>query len=109
MIPGYQVLATRIRVELDDLDRSARRAERAWQAAQRAGSEQDMFIDSAALNLHGFYAGVERLCEAIAQQLDRSLPKGETWHRDLLEQMTLNLPGLRPPVMSAAGMQMLDE
>ena len=54
MIPGYQVLAVRIRTELEDLDRGVRRAERAWQAAQRAGADQDMFVDSAALNLHGF-------------------------------------------------------
>jgi hypothetical protein len=109
MIPGYQVLAARIRDELEDLDRSVWRAERAWQAAQRAGSDQDMFIDSAALNLHGFFAGVERLFEAAALQLDGSLPKGEAWHRDLLDQMTLDLPGIRPPVISVAVMQMLDE
>ena len=41
MIPGYQVLAARLRDELADLDRGVRRAERAWQAAQRAGSDQD--------------------------------------------------------------------
>ena len=109
MIPGYQVLAVRIRAEVEDLDRSLRRAERAWQAARRAGSDQDMFVDSAALNLHGWYAGVERLFEIIALQLDGSLPKGEAWHRDLLGQMTLDLPGLRPPVISAAVAQLLDE
>jgi len=57
MIPGYQVLATRIRAELEGLDRGVRGAERAWQAAQRAGAEQDMFIDSAALNLTVFMPG----------------------------------------------------
>ncbi len=109
MIPGYQVLAVRIRTEVEDLERSVRRAERARQAAQRAGADQDMFIDSVALNLHGFYAGVERLCEAVAVQLDGSLPKGEVWHRDLLDQMTLDLPGLRPPVISLAVRHSLDE
>ena len=109
MIPGYQVLAARIRDELEDLERSVRRAERAWQAAARADADQDMYIDSAALNLHSFYAGLERLFEAIALQLDGSLPKSEAWHRDLLDQMTMNLPGLRPPVVSAAAAQALDE
>ncbi len=109
MIPGYQVLAVRIQAELEDLERSVWRAERAWRAARRAGPDQDMFVDSAALNLHGFYAGVERLFEAVAVQLDGSLPKGDAWHRDLLDQMTLDLPGLRPPVISAVVMQTLDE
>ncbi len=109
MIPGHQVLARRIQVELPELDRSVDRVGRAWQAALRAQSDQDMFVDSAALNLHGFYAGVERLLETIALQLDGSLPKGDAWHRDLLDQMTLDLPGIRPPVMSADIAHALDE
>jgi len=36
MIPGYQLLARRIRSEINELERSVRRVERAWQAAGRA-------------------------------------------------------------------------
>ena len=61
MIPAYQLLAQRIRAEVKELERAVHRAERAWQAASQNQTDQDMFIDSAALNLHGFYAGLERL------------------------------------------------
>jgi hypothetical protein len=109
VIPGYQVLAQRIRDELEELEHILQRAERAWRAAARAEPDQDMFIDSAALSLHGFYAGLERLLEAIALQLDGAIPKGAAWHRDLLDQMTMNLSGLRPPVISDTTLHALDE
>ncbi len=109
MIPGAQVLARRIRVEVSEVDRAISRAQRAWQAAQRGDAEQDMVVDSAALNLHGFYSGLERVFETLALQMDGTLPKGDTWHRDLLEQMTLDVPGIRPPVMSESKVQALDE
>ena len=109
MIPGYRVLAQRVGDDLEDIERSVRRSERAWQAAQRAEDDQDMFIDSAALNLHGFYAGIERLFEAIALQLDGALPQGEAWHRDLLEQMTFDLSGVRSPVINLEVSHNLDE
>lgn len=63
MIPGHLLLAQRIRDEITELERSIHRIHRAWDAAERAETGQDMFIDSAALNLHGFYAGLERLME----------------------------------------------
>lgn len=109
MIPRYQLLALRIRDAVEDLQRTADRVTRAWQAAQSRQSEQDLLIDSAALNLHSFYSGVEQLCEAIALELDGGLPKGEAWHRDLLRQMTFDLAAVRPPVLSSETAQSLDE
>ncbi len=109
MIPGHQVLALRIRDESEDVDRAVNHAQRAWQAAQRGDADQDMYVDSAALNLHSFYSGLERVFETIALQLDGSLPKGDTWHRDLLDQMMLDLPGLRPPVLIEHTVRALDE
>jgi len=109
VIPLYQLVAQRLQDELVDLERAVRRAERAWQAASQNQADQDMFIDSAALNLHSFYAGLERLFEYTANQLDGGLPKGEAWHRELLRQMTMDLPNVRPPVMSAKTAESLDE
>ena len=109
MIPAYQLLVQRIQDDLEELERSVRRAERAWQAAGRVQSDQDMYIDSAALNLHSFYVGLERLFELTAHQLDGSLPKGEAWHRDLLRQMTIDLTGIRPPMISVETANRLDE
>lgn len=56
-------LAERIRGEIPDLDRSVARVVAAWQRGKRATADQAYYLDAAALNLHGFYSGVERLFE----------------------------------------------
>ena len=60
MIDRYRRLAERVRTELVDIEREVQRAQKSWQAAPTA-DDPDAFIDSVALNLHGFYSGVERL------------------------------------------------
>jgi hypothetical protein len=37
--------------------------------------------------LHSFYTGVENICKRIAIQIDGGSPRGEFWHRDLLQSM----------------------
>jgi len=50
--------------------------------------------------LHDFYTGIEKIFESIAKEVDSRLPLGEEWHSELLHQMTLDIPGLRPPVIT---------
>jgi hypothetical protein len=56
----YEELVDRIRGEVPDLDRVVQRALRAWTQTQMT-SEEQLYLDSVALNLHGFYSGLERL------------------------------------------------
>lgn len=58
--------------------------------------------------LHDLYAAVENIFRVIASRVDRSVPSGEQWHRELMNQMTLNVPGLRPAVLSNATARALD-
>ena len=109
MIPSHLLLAQRIRDEIVELERSVNRVGRAWKAAKEAEADQDMFIDSAALNLHSFYAGLERLMEFTAYQLEGSPPKGPSWHKELLRQMSTDVPGVRPPMITATTVEALDE
>jgi hypothetical protein len=55
-----------------------------------------------ALNLHGFYSGVERLFELIARHIDRDreLATSESWHQDLLQRMTKDIQETRPALIS---------
>ena len=96
----YEALADRIHSELSDLDRVVNRVLHAWQKTERNLTDQDVFLDSVALNLHGFYSGLERLFELIARHIDQSLPFGETWHRDLLRLMSREVADIRPAVIS---------
>lgn len=56
----YLQLVERIRGEIQDLERIVQRALAAWSQAKRMPDES-AYLDSVALNLHGFYSGLERL------------------------------------------------
>ncbi|MBW2154425.1 MAG: hypothetical protein JRH18_22510 [Deltaproteobacteria bacterium] len=51
------------------------------------------YLGSVAFDLHSFYQGVERIFEAIAKSIDRTVPSGDRWHKSLLAQMTEEIPG----------------
>ena len=109
MIDPFPELIERLRGEIPELDGVVQRALRAWPKAQNPSPEQEFYLDSVALNLHGFYAGVERLFELIARRMDQNLPSGEAWHRDLLRQMAQDLPDIRPAAISQESALVLDK
>lgn len=100
-------LAGRIRAELKEFKKVVQRAPIAWKRAQ--DSADDLYLDSVALNLHAFYSGVERLFEFITQHIDGSRPEGGQWHQHLLQQMAIEIPKVRPAVISVATRDLLDE
>jgi hypothetical protein len=72
-------LARRIRDECDELARVVDRAQEAWRRAER--SSDDLYLDSVALNLHSFYAGLERLFEMVAAVVMARCRVGKTGTR----------------------------
>lgn len=102
----YLTLAGRIRQELSDLERVVERTLAIWERGATAAD--NYYLDAAALNLHGFYAGLERIFELIAEQVDSSRPAGSSWHRDLLRQMAAEVPHTRPAVIGVASRDQLD-
>lgn len=102
-----QALADRIRRELSELERVLTRIREGWQRARQTGD--DYYLDSVALNLHGFYSGVERIFTLIAETIDGVLPQGENWHMLLLQQMTGDRPPFRPAVISEDVARRLNE
>lgn len=100
-------LAGRIRSELAEIKWAVQRVPEAWARAKASGD--DLYLDSVALNLHGFYAGVERILELIAQDVDHAKPQGEGWHQQLLRQMSADIPRVRPSVISTQLRDALDD
>ena len=49
--------------------------------------------------LQSFYTGVESIFETLAKRVDRDLPAGEGWRKELLSRMTRGA-GVRGPVIS---------
>jgi hypothetical protein len=92
---------------MDELVQVIERVELLSDKAIQSGD--DGYWDGVALNLHGFYVGVERILEDIARSFDGSVPEGEDWHRALLLQMAGEISDRRPSVLSRATLQCLDE
>jgi hypothetical protein len=57
---------------------------------ERVQHSQPDLIETTAIAsvLHSFYSGLELLFSTIAKRIDRQLPIGDAWHRQLLFQMT---------------------
>lgn len=68
-----------------------------------------IYTSMGSLNLHGFYGALERLFELIGTATDEKLPDGASWHQLLLEQMSQEVPGVRPAVISVSVKESLDE
>src|SRR3972149_8757551 len=44
--------------------------------------------------------GIEKIFQIISTEIDGGLPQGEEWHKRLLLNMTIEIEGVRPPVIS---------
>jgi Uri superfamily endonuclease len=77
-----------------------------WDADGRLGRPELVLV---AVNLHGWYTALESGLERVARLLDQSLPSGASWHIDLIEQMRLDMPGLRPALLETASVGALHE
>lgn len=51
--------------------------------------------------LHDFYGGIERVFVRIAEELNGGVPQGEQWHRQIITDMSIEIPGVRPAVIDA--------
>lgn len=100
------VLASRILNEVASLGFVVGRVETAWKKA--AANNDEFYFDSVALNIHSFYSGLERVFEKIASAVDGSVPQGINWHQELLNQMALEIPNVRPAVISEKTRTQLD-
>lgn len=109
MIRRYALVSGRIRQELRNLERVVNRIEGGMAAARKRPEDQDFYLDSIALNLHDFYAALERIFHYIASHLEQSVPTDGEWHRELLRQMNVEVPGVRPTVLSVESVWALDE
>lgn len=102
----YTVLSGRIKQQLDDLEQEYQYALKQAELAQITGI--DAYWIAAGFGLQGFYTGVEKIFEQIARVVDESLLKqSERWHQELLEQMRIEVPGTRPPVIDSQTYQVL--
>ena len=109
MIAHHIVHAERIRSELANIEGVVARVRRAMEASAEDAVDSDLYWDAVALNLHDFYTGLERVLRYIAAEVDGHVPAGAEWHQELLRQMAIPLPRIRPAVFSEGTIKRLDE
>lgn len=68
----------------------------------------DGLIGSIAMNLQGFYTGAERILLKVCRDIDTSVPKGEQWHRALIEQVSIETDA-RPALLNSMTLSALKE
>jgi hypothetical protein len=107
MMKKYLVLTSKIDEELLEIGKLAERALKAWDLA--CGKNDDLYLDSVALNLHGFYTGIEKIFEMIAKNIDGSVPVEDSWHMELLKQMAMEIQQLRPRVIRKETLSLLND
>lgn len=93
------MLSARILAELKELSALVERIEQGWERSKL--KNDDYYLDGVALNLHGFYSGLERIFEKIASTIDGTVPSAANWHQELLNQISIEIPGVRPVVISS--------
>ena len=93
-------LTQRINDELDKIDGTLERIQRGLEKIEVAPIDVREFIENTiATDLADVYRGVENIFLRIAREVDRHVPTGSRWHKNLLAQMTEKQPE-RPPVIS---------
>ena len=63
---------------------------------------------AASAMLHSFYTEIEKILKLIAREWDGQLPSSDSWHKDLLVQMS-QAPANRPAVLSTGLVEVLNE
>ena len=99
--------AERIRNELADIERVVAHAQRDWKKFVNSGD--DAYLKAVAYDLHGFYGGLERIFQTVADTIDDYIPSGQNWHKDLLAQMANEIKNIRPALISEESASLLDE
>jgi hypothetical protein len=109
MIIRYITLQQRIRQEMVDIELCVSIINKHWAIVDETDADKSAYVYSVAFNLHSFYAGIERIFELIANEIDGGVMGGESWHNNLLRQMAVDLPGVRPAVLSTETAESLAE
>ena len=102
-------LTQRINDELDKIEGTLERIQRGLEKIEVVPIDVTEFIENTiATDLADIYMGIERIFERIGRDVDRHVPRGSQWHKNLLAQMAEKRPE-RPPVISENTRRELEE
>ncbi|SPE29688.1 conserved hypothetical protein [Candidatus Sulfopaludibacter sp. SbA3] len=100
-------LATKIRVPLEELAIVRQQ----FEPLLSMPSEANIGVietSAASAMLHSFYTEIKKVLKLVAREWDGHLPSSDSWHKDLLSQMSEATP-TRPAVLSKGLIEVLNE
>lgn len=59
--------------------------------------------------VNDYYTCIERILSVTARTIDNYMPADESWHIELIEQMSNDIPGVRPNVISSNNVELLKD
>jgi len=98
------VLVAEIKDELSKLDILLQKL-----SSQVNRTNKEEIAESAALRLHNFYTGCERIFKLIVSEVNGGVPHELDWHKRTLTQVSLEIEDIRPAVISLKTRKDLEE
>lgn len=106
----YKRLIVDIKDDLDSIRKIAGSIKEIAQVLEnKKGSVRASDLMACAGYLHHYYTGIESVFERISRAFDGGLTSGGDYHRELLRSMTLEIPDIRPSIISRDLAEELDE
>lgn len=95
---GMYTLMAELDGDVAELDRVGQLNERAWHRIQNGAHD---VLDYAALGftMHSVYGVMENYFLRISKFFENNLPP-DTWHKTLVERMSLDIPNVRPALLT---------
>ena len=103
----FDRLIAELNSDVRDLNLIVAENARAWTRIEEGATDS---LDWAALGytIHNVYGVMENYCVRIAKFFENGL-HGESWHRELIRRMTLDIPTTRPALLSAETYALVDD
>lgn len=98
----YVAFAAQVRAQLLEIAAIYDRIDEREQVPGPAG------LESLALQLHNLYSAVEGLFEIVADACENHVDADAGYHTSLLRRMSVAVPGIRPAIVSAETLPLLD-
>ncbi|HQF71954.1 MAG TPA: hypothetical protein PLH39_11820 [Promineifilum sp.] len=73
---------------------------RVLERAARIESGDPGHVESTAFQVNNYYSVVEDLLRIVAAAFENNIPDVSRWHSELIDRMALDIPGVRPPLLS---------
>jgi len=102
-IVTLQILARELHADSAVVGDAAQKAE------DRYAADWPGHLEACAFEIHRLYNVIERSLERVCEAFENHFERKGDYHERLLERMTLDLPGIRPPFLEASDRALLRE